>query len=222
MKTRIIELSVKNRKERIILPINPGEVKFSEKQMNQIISLLNLGEVNMKGERGLKTTELSSFFPSSKSPFFKKGMKKPAKYIEMIENWKISKQAVRVIITDMRVDLAMLIDNFQFSMKEGDEDIYFSISLSEYRDLNVRPVKKKGKKEKKKNRPKTKEVEGKYTVKKGDTLWGIAKKHYGKGIMYKKIYEANKNVIEASAKKHGQKNSRNGSFIYVGDTYLIT
>lgn len=32
----------------------------------------------------------------------------------------------------------------------------------------------------------------KYTVKKGDTLWKIAKKYYGKGTLYKKIYNANK------------------------------
>lgn len=35
----------------------------------------------------------------------------------------------------------------------------------------------------------------KYTVVKGDTLWGIAKKYYGDGSKYKKIYDANKKVI---------------------------
>lgn len=31
-----------------------------------------------------------------------------------------------------------------------------------------------------------------YTVKKGDTLWGLAKRFYGKGSKYTKIYNANK------------------------------
>lgn len=35
-----------------------------------------------------------------------------------------------------------------------------------------------------------------YTVKKGDTLWGIAKKYYGKGSQYTKIYNANKDKIK--------------------------
>jgi nucleoid-associated protein YgaU len=35
-----------------------------------------------------------------------------------------------------------------------------------------------------------------YTVKKGDTLWAIAKKYYGNGAQYKKIYNANKNIIK--------------------------
>lgn len=60
MKTRVIELSVNNRKEVIELPINPPSVEFTEKQLNQAITLLNIGEANLKGERGLKYTKLSS------------------------------------------------------------------------------------------------------------------------------------------------------------------
>ena len=55
MKTRVIELSVNNRKEVIELPINPPSVEFTEKQLNQAITLLNIGEANLKGERGLST-----------------------------------------------------------------------------------------------------------------------------------------------------------------------
>lgn len=34
-----------------------------------------------------------------------------------------------------------------------------------------------------------------YTVQSGDNLWNIAKKYYGSGAMYTKIYEANKDLI---------------------------
>ena len=49
MKTRVIELSVNNRKEVIELPINPPSVEFTEKQLNQAITLLNIGEANLNG-----------------------------------------------------------------------------------------------------------------------------------------------------------------------------
>jgi nucleoid-associated protein YgaU len=34
-----------------------------------------------------------------------------------------------------------------------------------------------------------------YTVKKGDTLWAIAKAHYGEGSKYKAIFEANRPML---------------------------
>ncbi len=48
-----------------------------------------------------------------------------------------------------------------------------------------------------------------HTVKKGDTLYGIAKKYYGKGAQYTKIFNANKGTI------------KNANLIYVGQKILI-
>ena len=43
MEERIIELSVDNRSEVIELPINPKTVEFTSKQLNQTITLLEMG-----------------------------------------------------------------------------------------------------------------------------------------------------------------------------------
>ena len=53
MKQRIIELSYNNHEEMFNLPINPSEFEFSEAQNNQKITLLNIGEANLIGHRGL-------------------------------------------------------------------------------------------------------------------------------------------------------------------------
>lgn len=223
MKTRVIELSVNNRKEVIELPINPASVEFTEKQLNQAITLLNIGEANLKGERGLKYTKLSSFFPSEKSPFYKNAKRKPDKYVAMLQEWKNTKTVVRVIISDMKINLAMLIDDFTYSMKEGDEDIYYTISLSEYRMLNVPSVQitTKVRNNGLLSRPAPIASGGTHTVVGGDTLWGIAKQHYGSGSSYTRIYGANSGIIEASAKRHGKSSSGNGHWIYPGDVYSI-
>ena len=49
----------------------------------------------------------------------------------------------------------------------------------------------------------------KYTVKAGDCLWNIAKKYYGSGSLYTKIYNANKDKI------------KNPNLIYVGQVLII-
>lgn len=48
-----------------------------------------------------------------------------------------------------------------------------------------------------------------HTVKKGDCLWNIAKKYYGNGSKYTKIYEANKSKI------------KDPHWIYPGQVFLI-
>lgn len=223
MKTRVIELSVNNRQEVIELPVNPPSVEFTEKQLNQAITLLNIGEANLKGERGLKYTKLSSFFPSEKSPFYKNAKKKPDKYAALLQEWKTTKAVVRVIISDMQINLAMLIDEFDYSMKEGDGDIYYTLSLSEYRTLNVPSVQitTKVRSNGLLSRPSSAISGGTHTVVSGDTLWGIAKQHYGSGSSYPKIYNANSGIIEASARRHGKSSSNNGHWIYPGDVYTI-
>lgn len=48
-----------------------------------------------------------------------------------------------------------------------------------------------------------------YTVKRGDCLWNIAKKYYGNGAQYTKIYNANKGQI------------KNPDLIYPGQVFVI-
>ena len=65
-------------------------------------------------------------------------------------------------------------------------------------------------------------AKGSYTVKKNDNLWNIARKFYGgKGELYKKIYEANKELIEEVARSHGKTSSSNGHWIWEGTVLNI-
>ena len=227
MKRRIIELSANNRKEVIKLLINPQKVEFTDSQNNQQITLLDVGTATLLGEKGVISCSLSSFFPSSKSPFYKRfgGKRSPKACKKLVKKWKDNKTIVRLIITDLDINLAMSIDQFDYSQAEGDYDIYYTIKLTEYRKLNVPSVKSSSIKKTTNKRPssgsKSKVKNKSYTVKSGDTLWGIAVKYYKKGSQYKKIYNANKKVIETTAKKHKRKSSQNGHWIYPGTKLVI-
>ena len=60
-----------------------------------------------------------------------------------------------------------------------------------------------------------------YTIKSGDTLWGIAQKYLGSGTKNTEIYNANAEIIESTAKKYGKSSSNNGWWIYPGVTIKI-
>lgn len=62
-----------------------------------------------------------------------------------------------------------------------------------------------------------------YTVKNGDTLWSIARSHYGTANqnLVNKIYEANKVIIEETARNHGKSSSSCGHWIYTGTKLVI-
>jgi len=215
LKTRKIELSVRNRNESIVLPINPKTVDFVDTHLNERITLLNIGEVSLKGNRGLITTNLSSFFPGTSSPFYKYAKRTPRGYQTLLQKWKNDNMIVRVIVSDMKINLAMMIDKVTFSLDEGSGDLKYSIDLSEYKTLNVPAVnltvsvKSNGLQD----RPDTTTGEvpsGKtHTVKQGDTLWAIAKTYYGNGALYTKIHEANKDTI------------KNPNLIYPGQVFHI-
>ena len=140
MKKRTIELSFNNHQEAFTLPINPSEFEFAETQNNQRITLLNIGEVNLIGHRGLVSGSLSSFFPSPQSPFARFATMEPMEYIATLRKWKDSTQPIRVIVSDCDFNLAMSIDCLKHRHREGDGDVYFELSLTEYRFLNVATI----------------------------------------------------------------------------------
>ncbi len=211
-----VELSFNNRQEGFILPVSPSVIEITEGHFNEKLKILNIGEINLIGKRGLIYLSISSFFPN-KDSHLNKG-KEPLFYKELIEKWKRSGKPIRVIVTDMNLNLAMAIEKFTSSIKEGSGDIDYTLELAEYIFLNVPQVKSDDKKVQEnglKERVSVREDKKTYIVKKGDSLWAIAKKTMGDGSRFKEIYEANKSLIDSRNKKAKKYT------IYVGQELVI-
>ena len=189
-------------KEKTQLPVLPTSFQTRNGSKNDSMDITGLGEVVIMQSRPALQFSFSSFFPATRFPGIKVNkITKPLELVERINTWKASKKPVHFIATACGIDLFVTIESFDYSEEGGDPGTYqYSISLKEYREISVRQVKvdiptKKATVKKEKPRvdntvkPKT------YTVKAGDCLWNIAKKFYGDGSQYTKIYNANKGVI---------------------------
>lgn len=217
--------------DKVLLPIAPSKIKTKIKNKNKTIELINEGEVNMLKDAGLTEISFSLSLPNQKYPFAKypDGFKMASYYLDILEGYKKNKKPFQLIIsrtlptgkvlfyTNLKVSLEDY--NIDDDVKEG-FDIVVSINLLQYKDYGTKTVNITSSKPKATTtRPAGEGANNSgesYTIKSGDTLWGIAKKKLGSGTRHKEIYNANKSIIENEAKKRGKASSNNGHWIWPG------
>lgn len=129
-----IVFSINNNAEIMVLPVSP-EWEISEDQDNETYNGLSFN-IRMIGNPGLRTMEISSFFPSKRYPFVNPYADiDPQAYIDFFRRIKSDKIPARIVITDRqsveRLNMAVSIDNFTYQYRaNGDAD--FSLSMTEY------------------------------------------------------------------------------------------
>ncbi len=201
------------KKTAVWLPILPPAFSVSLDNLHQTVDVHTRGEVTILGKRGLKNLELSSFFPAQDYPFasYRKNQE-PYSYVKRLLAWQ--DDPVRVTITGTNINDLMIFTSFSYGEPDSTGDIEYTMSLQEYRPPKyTKPAKKTrtGKTAVKigdgtmgtaSRSVKTTTVKT-YTVMKGDSLPGLAKKFYGSGSQADKLYNANKSTIEAAAQKNG-------------------
>lgn len=145
----------------------------------------------------------------------------PKKWKSLFEKWKKKNTKLNVSVTTVGINYKVKINDFDIEIGEGSTygDLKYSISFDEHTPISIETNNKKKKSKAKVSRES--EKGSTYTIKKGDTLFRIALKYYGRGSSYAKIYNANKVTLEAAAKKRGYKSSKNGSLLFVGTKIKI-
>lgn len=203
----------------INIPVLPAKLNVSSPGKNERVTVLELGEVLLLRKKGLRILSWESFFPVSKAPYTVGQIRDPVSIVQAIQKARDQKSPVRFLITgtDLDCNLRMGIDSFEYEERSGElGDLYYTIKLYEWKDISPKRIVLTEKKEEpaktqEPERPGTPEQTSKtYTVKPGDCLWNIAKKFYGKGSDYTKIYNANKGKIGS-----------NPNLIYPGQVFTI-
>lgn len=217
MDIKLSGMDKNNQNVTITMPLLPEEISYSSTARFQEYEILDLGEVKLPRGRNLNTYSWDATFPSIKReylPFLHGGkLQKPEVYINHIEYWKNNQRKVNLMIQSTALNQrTVYIEEFSYRMTSIG-DYQYSISLVDAVDLILNKQKKRvsGKNTKK------------YKVKsKKETLRDIAKKFYGDGSKYKRIYNANKALIDKRNKAEKKKGKKTSKYkIYKGQVLTI-
>jgi LysM repeat protein len=201
----------------MLLPVTPSKLTISIDNKNKTMVLINDGEINILKKPGLTDISFTALLPQTKYPFavYKNGFQKADVFLDKLEQLKASQKPFQFIVSRTFPNGKLLFDtNIKVSLEDykiiedskNGFDVNVEIKLKQYRDYGTKTVNVTIKQSKPvatvqntrpaESSPAPKVTAKSYTVAKGDTLWAIAKKYYGDGSKYTKIFEANKGVLK--------------------------
>lgn len=230
---------------KIQFPIPPTRITTKVKGQNKTITLINGTEINVLKPAGLTEFSFEVRLPQEVYHFsmYKNGVFQGAQYfLRELEKIKTKREICQFVIyrkkflqeggnvnsTDLfGTNITVSLEDYTISEEASEGlDVLVSITLKQYTAYGTKKVKWKKKKKKYVLKPeiwrKGRLVQkNTHIVKKGDTLANIAKRYYKDSAEWKKIYKANRKLIEKEAKRNGRKSSSNGKYIYKGtELYL--
>lgn len=200
--------------EYLTLPIAPEtmKVQIDSKVLN--FETIWLGKIEIpKGRLPYRFT-LSGFLPGLNQNVPSRASElSPEEIVQQFKKWSdegpSTGKKLRFIVTETDWNIPVFFSSFSPNYSGGLGDIEYTMELTEFRDFTVKEVKPQS--SEKIAVRETPPVPKTYTVKKGDNLWAIARKHTGSGAKWTELWEINK----ANSK------SKNPDLIYPGETFTI-
>nr|DAI96721.1 MAG TPA: tail assembly protein [Caudoviricetes sp.] len=203
----------------MLLPVTPSKIVTRINNKNKTITLLNGQEVNLVKSPGLTDISFSFVLPGNKYPHSVGTFKSPNWYLDRLKELKIQKFYTTFEVSReikgtewFKQKLDVTVEDYTIT-EDADNgfDLVVDIKLKQYVNYGVTYVPlnnvEDGVVEKKTRSSSSKSIPKTYTVKKGDTLWSIAKKLLGDGAKCWNLAKLN--------------NIKNPNLIYVGQVLKI-
>ena len=205
--------------ELLSFPVAPSKVTFERGATKIGIESIVLGDIPWGRGRNAETIYLDGIFPGYKQVVVKQNAATPAeidKYLKEILDHKPFSKELRFIVTSedfpVNINMPVFLDDYKSYYEGGDDTLYYSIALKEYRNYRLKRFDTADKKVTLKEATRTTPPQSQtYTVKQGDNLWAITRKYIGNGARYMELFNLNKGTLR----------SKNPSLIYPGEVLYI-
>jgi len=198
-----------------LMPVTPSSITLKIENQNKTLNLMDGSKINIPKQAGLTEISFTLLLPRVEYPFavYDSGFVPADDYLDKIETLKVSKKPFSfIVVRETNIDefsetnLTVLLEEYSIKEDTGNGlDVVVDVKLRQYRPYGTKTIVIV--EEPKQDTLPTATVETPrettnaptppptYTVKKGDTLWAIAKKYYGNGSQYPQIFNANKDKI---------------------------
>lgn len=203
----------------VLLPVPPSKLQIKGSNRNTVVTLVNDGEVNLLKSEGLGTVEFEILLPQQEYNFakYENGFIPADEFLEKIGKLKSDKKPFRFEVIRalpdgvplFNTDILVSLENYSIS-ESSDEgfDVKVNIELKRYKAYGTKKLELQTDSSGNVttnvvNNRSAKTPPSSYTVKSGDTLWGICKKQLGDGSKCYKIAKLN-NITDPNVINIGQ------------------
>lgn len=130
-----IYISLQYGREFLKFPINPDNLTKEIPSESETVEIEGLGQVSIPTTPKLAKISISSFFWQEVNyvPSFM--------YVSWLERWQRSKKPATLIVTRFDISMQVTCESFKHWIKAGEEeDIYFELSMQEYRPYGAKKL----------------------------------------------------------------------------------
>lgn len=117
----------------VVLPVTPASFKVDHTYNNSTLNINAIGEINMIGKRGLQGISFEGFFPAQRYGWADTNDTNPYNLVRKIDGFATSGTPCKIAISNTSISMYCTINSFNYDEHDGTSDVYYSISLKEYR-----------------------------------------------------------------------------------------
>ncbi len=191
----------------VVFPVPPPKIEIKGANQNKTETLINGDHYTVLKKAGLRTITFTVMLPTVPFPFahYEDGFVPATDYIAAVEAMKDIKWPVTLRISrtgSMLAETEMKVSIETYTVREDvalGQALELALELKEYsgkKTALILDTEVGRKRVERIKRLDDKVVPREIVVRKGDTLWNIAKKYLGDGALYTSIHQLNKNTVK--------------------------